>query len=102
MADALRHLTRLGVYKAAVPLSRKFLGIFHENKSFEINNLESPRAPSSAISQNQRGPHVLDEIYQLKIFIIQYLFIIEGSAPPDPRRPDLRPQYPGTIYAPIA
>jgi len=40
MADALRHLTRLGVYKVAVPVSRKFLGFFCANKHFIINCLE--------------------------------------------------------------
>jgi hypothetical protein len=41
MADALRHLTRLGVYKVPMRVSRKFLEIFSINKLSIISNLEA-------------------------------------------------------------
>lgn len=66
MADALRHLTRLGVYKAAMPVSRKFFGIFCDNKYFIINCLKALISVGRVIPKKQSTPHVIDYFYKCK------------------------------------
>ncbi len=63
MADALRHLTRLGVYKAAMPVSRKFLDFFCSNKPFTMNCLKAITSVRCVDMEKQPLPRVLDYIY---------------------------------------
>ena len=60
MADALRHLTRLGVYKVAMPVSRKFLEIFYQNKPFLINRVAVFPAAIGSLASEGRRPLVVD------------------------------------------
>ena len=59
MADALRHLTRLGVYKVGRPVSRKFLRIFCANKNFRINELKLLLWPGDAVRVKRHESNVM-------------------------------------------
>jgi len=60
MADALRHLTRLGVYKAPMPVSRKFLEFFCDNKPFIINCLNVDIPVGRVAPKKEFRPRVVD------------------------------------------
>jgi hypothetical protein len=66
MADALRHLTRLGVYKVAMPVSRKFLEFFCSNKPFTMNRLKEIISVGCDGPEKQPLLRVVNYVYTLK------------------------------------
>jgi hypothetical protein len=66
MADALRHLTRLGVYKVAMPVSRKFLDFFYSNKQVIINSLHPTISVAGVVPEKPSVSRVLDYILSYK------------------------------------